>query len=363
MSRQCQVNEFAALAGVTAKALRHYDRLGLLKPQRTSSGYRLYSERDLERLQQIVALKFLGLPLKQIKRQLEQKMPPLSHALRAQRAVLEEKRRLLDHAISSIQDVQDAIASGEPADTAILKRLIEVIEMQSHLETMKQYYSDEAWAKLKKLRRQNRNKRQSGISESWRRLFREAESLYGEDPASKKAQDFGARWVRLFESTTGGDPGVLAGMQKAWADRSNWPPEMRQLAPEFDQKKVGDFIAKIFAASMKKYYTDEAWARKAALAQPDSAEAWKKLFREAQAMLGEDPAGKKAQSLAKRWLRLWKASTGGDPDIQAGMRKAWKDRKHWPLPLQQYVEELDLTKTNKWIAKAIRELRKRGNAR
>src|SRR5215475_6435812 len=294
LNRQYRINEFAALAGVTAKALRHYDRLGLLKPHRTGSGYRLYSERDLERLQQIVALKFLGLPLKQIKRLLEQEMPPLSHALGAQRAVLEEKRRLLDHAISSIQDVQDALASGEPADTAILKRLIEVIEMQSHLETMKQYYSDEAWAKLKKLRRQN-SKRQSGISASWRRFFREAESLYGEDPASKKAQDFGARWVRLFESTTGGDAGVLAGMQRAWADRGNWPPEMQRLAPEFDQKKVGDFIAKIFASSMKKYYTDEAWARKAALARPDSAEAWKKLFREAQALLGEDPAGKKAQ--------------------------------------------------------------------
>jgi MerR family transcriptional regulator, thiopeptide resistance regulator len=359
LSRQYQVNEFAALAGVTAKALRHYDRLGLLKPRRTNSGYRVYSERDLERLQQIVALKFLGLPLKQIKRLLEHEMPPLSHALRAQRAVLEEKRRLLDHAISSIQDVQDAIASGEPAGTAILKRLIEVIEMQSHLETMKQYYGEEAWAKLKKLHRQNRNRRQSGISESWRRLFREAESLLREDPASKKAQDFGARWVRLFERTTGGDASVIAGMQKAWADRSNWPPEMQRLAPEFDQKKVGDFIAKIFASSMKKYYTDEAWARKAALERPDSADAWKKLFREAQALLGEDPAGKKAQSLAKRWLRLWKTTTGGDREIQAGMRKAWKDRKHWPQPLQQHVDELDLPKINRWISKAIRELRKK----
>ena len=67
MSRFYQIHEFAELAGVTVKALHHYDRLGLLKPKRTDSGYRMYAERDLERLEQIIALKFLGVPLKQIK--------------------------------------------------------------------------------------------------------------------------------------------------------------------------------------------------------------------------------------------------------------------------------------------------------
>ena len=67
MSKLYQIHEFAELAGVTGKALRHYDRLALLKPRRTKGGYRTYAERDLERLEQIIALKFLGIPLKQIK--------------------------------------------------------------------------------------------------------------------------------------------------------------------------------------------------------------------------------------------------------------------------------------------------------
>lgn len=67
MSRRYQVHEFADLAGVTVRALHHYDRLGLLRARRTDAGYRLYTARDLERLEQIVALKFFGLPLKQIK--------------------------------------------------------------------------------------------------------------------------------------------------------------------------------------------------------------------------------------------------------------------------------------------------------
>ena len=67
LSKTYQIHEFAELTGVTVKALHHYDRLGLLKPQRALSGYRLYVERDLERLEQIVALKFLGFPLQEIK--------------------------------------------------------------------------------------------------------------------------------------------------------------------------------------------------------------------------------------------------------------------------------------------------------
>ena len=43
-----RIHEFARLAGVTVKALRHYDRLGLLRPRRTGSGYRVYSDSDLD---------------------------------------------------------------------------------------------------------------------------------------------------------------------------------------------------------------------------------------------------------------------------------------------------------------------------
>ena len=60
--------EFAALAGVTVRALHHYDRLALLKPvRRTEAGTELCRRHcDLARLEQIVLLKLLGFSLKQI---------------------------------------------------------------------------------------------------------------------------------------------------------------------------------------------------------------------------------------------------------------------------------------------------------
>ena len=54
-----RIQEFATLAGVTVRALRHYDRLGLLRPTaRSGAGYRLSRESDLARFEQIIVLKF-----------------------------------------------------------------------------------------------------------------------------------------------------------------------------------------------------------------------------------------------------------------------------------------------------------------
>lgn len=66
-ARTFRIRELAQLAGVTVRALHHYDRLGLLEPRRTEKGYRVYSLKDLAILEQIVALKFIGLPLETIR--------------------------------------------------------------------------------------------------------------------------------------------------------------------------------------------------------------------------------------------------------------------------------------------------------
>jgi MerR family transcriptional regulator, thiopeptide resistance regulator len=359
MNRQYRIHEFAALAGVTAKALRHYERLGLLKPRRSASGYRLYAESDLERLEQIVALKFLGLPLKQIKGLLERGAPPIAEALRGQRAALEEKRQLLDRAITAIQDAERAMVAGTSPDAAILRRLIDVIERQNHLETMKRYYNEDAWTTLSRLRRQYTDDLRIGISDAWRDLFREAEYMLEEDPGGDKAQDLGVRWMRLWESTTGGDVAVRTGLRNSWADRRNWPSEMRREWGEFKTGKIGEFITKVLAAQMKKYYTAEAWARKTALDRPEIADSWRALYREAGGLLEEDPASEKARELATRWLRLSELSTGGDAGIKEGLKKAWEDRQRWPLVLRQYLEESRVAEIAAWIGKAIHELHKR----
>ena len=66
------VREVSRLTGVSIRALRYYDEIGLLPPARyTEAGYRLYDDAALERLQQILLFRELEFPLKEIRRILE----------------------------------------------------------------------------------------------------------------------------------------------------------------------------------------------------------------------------------------------------------------------------------------------------
>jgi DNA-binding transcriptional MerR regulator len=258
MSAIYKVHEFAELSGVTVKTLHHYDRLGLLKPRRAETGYRIYTECDLERLQQIVALKYLGLSLQQIRVVLDQAPLELPDALRLQRRVLEEKQRHLARALSTIVEAENSIRPGEAADPAILKRLIETINMQDKADWLKKYWSDEqlikyelAWSKLKR-----------GPVEEWKNLMREirAAAATGEDPASEKAQVLGEHYVELMEKSAESlrdmvhlirDPEFQAGHKRAVADKEKWLDDIRARLEQSGIRQTISFIRRVIAARPK----------------------------------------------------------------------------------------------------------------
>jgi len=231
-----RAKQFANLAGVTVRALHHYDRLGLLKPRRTESGYRLYREADLERLEQIVALKFLGLPLKEIRDLLESSAPELPAALRMQRSALEEKRKLLDRAIGAIREAEAIVATGRPAGAAVLKKIIEAIEMQTNNDWMKKYANEAAQSKIDARKGEWSPELQERVSRQWIELIAEVQAAMtaGEDPSSPKAQALAARWKTLVERFTKGDPDVTQAVANTWKDRENWPQPAKEQAQAFE---------------------------------------------------------------------------------------------------------------------------------
>src|SRR4051812_14519485 len=112
------IGRLAALTGVTPKALYLYERHGLLKPRRTSAGYRRYTQGDLQQLIRVLALKTLGLSLHEIMR-LRARGAALPEVLARRRAVLEEKRAQLDRAVRAIDAI---VADEQPA--AALERYV-----------------------------------------------------------------------------------------------------------------------------------------------------------------------------------------------------------------------------------------------
>jgi MerR family transcriptional regulator, thiopeptide resistance regulator len=96
-----QVKEVAELSGVSVRTLHHYDRIGLLVPSgRSSAGYRLYSEDDLLRLQQVLVQRELGLSLEAIRKLLDD--PAFDHRA----ALLEQRRLLLERAQQTDQMIR-----------------------------------------------------------------------------------------------------------------------------------------------------------------------------------------------------------------------------------------------------------------
>ena len=223
-----QASEFADLTGVTVRTLHHYDRLGLLKPSgRTSAGYRLYGESDLARLQQVLTLKFIGLPLKQIRELLDRKTLDLGTTLRLQREVLEAKRRQLDSALRAIGEAEGIVAKGGKPGWEAFRKIVEVINMEQNMEWMKNYYTEEQLADL--ARRGTPEVLERGERE-WKALIAEVEAAIAEgvDPSSERAQGLAARWSGLIGEFTGGDPGILENLKRLYADQANWPPTFQK---------------------------------------------------------------------------------------------------------------------------------------
>lgn len=221
-----QAREFAALTGVTVRALHHYDRIGLLRPSgRTGAGYRLYGEHDFARLQQIATLKFIGLPLKQIKQLLERNTLDLVETLHLQREIIEGQRLRLDRALRAIERAERLAASGGGPDWEAFKKIIEVISMEKEMEWTDKFYSDEARAALAEKRQTVTQEEVERGQRDWASLIAEVETAVkaGEDPASERAQELATRWLTLIQAFTGGNQAIQEGLNKMHSDKSNWP--------------------------------------------------------------------------------------------------------------------------------------------
>lgn len=104
------VKDVAEISGVSIRTLRYYDEIGLLKPtQITEAGYRLYDNKALEQLQEILFFRELEIPLVEIKKIMENPNYDKEKILATQKALLEKKRNRLDGIIQLISDVMKGV--------------------------------------------------------------------------------------------------------------------------------------------------------------------------------------------------------------------------------------------------------------
>lgn len=100
------VKEVSELTGISARTLHYYDEIGLFPPTgKSEAGYRLYDDRALEILQQILFFREFGIPLKDIKTVMESPSLDRNQILQMQREMLVEKKERMERLIASIDKV------------------------------------------------------------------------------------------------------------------------------------------------------------------------------------------------------------------------------------------------------------------
>jgi transketolase len=136
--------------------------------------------------------------------------------------VLEDKRRHLEAAIHAIRQAEESLGSHREPNWELFKRIIREVEMQNGTDWSKKYYSPEAQAKVDARRTMWSSELQEKVTSEWNALLADAEAALGEPVTSSRAQALAARWRKLVEAFTGGDPEIQKGLNAMWADKANW---------------------------------------------------------------------------------------------------------------------------------------------
>ncbi|PFG41645.1 DNA-binding transcriptional MerR regulator [Isoptericola jiangsuensis] len=207
MSRSIQ--DVARLAGVSSRTLRHYDQIGLLPPSGTGpAGLRHYDDVAVRRLQRILLLRDLGLPLAEIGDVLDAQTDEAA-ALRGHLAALHDERRRLDRQIASVGRTLTALEKGRPI---MAEEMLDGFDHTQHEQEVTERWGADAyrqgdawWRGLGPEGQADWKARTAELSRAWTDA-----AARGVDPASDEAQELAARhaaWLGSVPGTPGSDVG------------------------------------------------------------------------------------------------------------------------------------------------------------
>lgn len=198
-----KVKEVAALVGISVRTLHHYDDVGLLKPDHlTESGYRLYSEENLEMLQQILFFKELGFPLRKIKNIVMSPSFDRQEALEMHKRMLIDKRGRIDQMISTIDKTIHHMKGDRQMTNEEKFVGFDFDQNPYEQEARERWGNDAVDASQKNLAKLSKQQ-QTSLSKEWEALYTRLATLRHASPDSEEAQEAIKEWYDLLNSNFG----------------------------------------------------------------------------------------------------------------------------------------------------------------
>ncbi|MDQ6418804.1 MerR family transcriptional regulator [Paenibacillus sp. LHD-117] len=224
-----KVKEVADLVGISVRTLHHYDEIGLLIPdQVTESGYRDYSERNLELLQQILFFRELGFPLKKIKTIVTSPSFDRLEALRLHREMLREKRSHLDQLLRTVEKTIRH-AKGEVTMTNQEKFKGFDFGNNPYEQEARERFGDKAVddsnAKIESMKK---NGQIWAFQDEVNELYKKLAAVRHDDPASESSQEAIGGWFELLNKMGSYSLEAFKGLGQMYVDDERFTKNIDQ---------------------------------------------------------------------------------------------------------------------------------------
>ena len=238
--RVWKVGELSAQTGITVRTLHHYDEIGLLSPsERSRAGYRLYTEGDVVRLQQILSLRQLGFALEEIGACLARpEFSPL-HIVELHLSRLNEQIEVQQRLRTRLETLAEHLRS---AGTASAEEFIQTMEMITMFE---KYYTPDQLKELEQRRQQVGEERIREVEGEWKELMAtvRSEMDQGTDPGNERVQRLAQRWMGLIQEFTGGNPGIKKSLRTMYQQETTVAG-----LDTGSMREMGEYISRAMAA-------------------------------------------------------------------------------------------------------------------
>jgi MerR family transcriptional regulator, thiopeptide resistance regulator len=238
VNRSSEVYRTAAVTakqlGITVRALRIYERHGVVRPRRTAAGWRVYGPEEIARLHQVLELKRLGLTLAQIARLIRGDSVDLAGVLELQEQELSRRQRQVDRALVLVRQARSKLARGTllPIDELI------TLIMETHMNISElQVLAKRAWNSILAVHPEWTAQDLARLKACRFELAAETERLKSGDPASPEAADLVRRWRALVDEMTRGDPELVASATTVYREGFSNPEVARHMPFSMEAKR------------------------------------------------------------------------------------------------------------------------------
>lgn len=206
---QWYVKDLSKLTGVSVQTLHHYDKIGLLKPSaRSESRYRLYSEADLLKLQQIIALKFFGFSLARIRELVSGNMDLPTH-FSSQALLLEKKAKTLLDAGQALKSILSECQFNKSIPWETIIKMIEVYHMTQELENTlsSKVFTEDEMKQYNRFKTDFENRfneaARKKFDKDYSELVQYVESNIHKDPTSEFGIEIASRYMKMIDEIYG----------------------------------------------------------------------------------------------------------------------------------------------------------------